>query len=44
MEAGDALELVISRHPPLAPAGDDEEEPPKPLLFPSEGRINSIAL
>lgn len=43
MKAGDVLELVISRNPPLA-ADDEEEEPLKSLLFTSEGRINGIAL
>lgn len=43
MEAGDVLELVISRNPPVAADGE-EEQPPRPLFFSSEGRINSIAL
>uniref|UniRef100_H2TH91 Glutamate receptor interacting protein 2a n=1 Tax=Takifugu rubripes TaxID=31033 RepID=H2TH91_TAKRU len=42
MEAGDVLELVISRNPP--PAAVDLEGPLKSAFFSSEGRLNSVAL
>lgn len=41
MEAGDVLELVISRNPP--PAALDLEGPLKSAFFSSEG-LNSVAL
>ncbi|XP_056896826.1 glutamate receptor-interacting protein 2-like isoform X3 [Takifugu flavidus] len=42
MEAGDVLELVISRNPP--PAAVDLEGPLKSAFFSSEGHLNSVAL
>lgn len=44
LEAGDVLELVISRHPPLTAAADEQQEPPKALLFCSERRVDGVAL
>lgn len=42
MEAGDELELVISRNPP--PAADVGEGLLKPPFFSAGGRSNSVAL